>query len=194
MSPSDDPSGEIFFSVVDLETSGLESENHRILQAAVVSLDRRFRNLGEWSAFVRPPRVLTADLGPVEIHGIRRRDVLLARGIGPNLRRIAELTAGTVVVAHNAAFDVSFLRAAARREGVEFAWRGTLCTLDLARRLGDRSLPNHRLATLCERFGVGLDNAHEALADARAAAGILPHLLASLGVGADDPIDRYVRS
>jgi len=185
---------ETFFSVVDLETSGLEADTHAILQAAVVGLDRRFRTVGEWSAYVRPPHVLSADLGPVEIHGIQRRDVVFARGIGANLRRIADLTAGTVVVAHNAAFDVSFLRAAARREGVEFAWKGTLCTLDLARRLGDRSLPNHRLATLSERFGVRLDNAHEALADARAAAGILPHLLSALGVGGDDPIDRYLRS
>lgn len=193
MNPNESAAG-VVFSVVDLETSGLEAEKHRILQAAVVSLDRRFHERGEWSAYVRPPRVWSADLGPVEIHGIRRRDLLFARGIGANLRRIADLTAGTVVVAHNATFDVAFLRAAARREGIEFAWRGTMCTLDLARRIGDRSLPNHRLATLCERFGVQLDNAHEALADARAAAGILPHLLGALGVGADDPIDRYVRS
>jgi len=188
------PTSGAYFSVVDLETSGLESEKHRILQTAVVGLSRDYRVVGEWSSFVRPPRVLSADLGPVDIHGIRRRNVLLARGERAAVRRLASLTAGTVVVAHNASFDIAFLRAASARHGIPFDWRGSLCTLDLARRLGDRSMPNHRLATLCHHYGIPLDNAHEALADARAAAGILPRLLGALGVGPDDSVDRYVRS
>ena len=85
-------------------------------------------------------------------------------------------------MAHNADFDVAFLRKAASRHGVPLAIRDPLCTLRLSRRLDpDRRLA-HGLAALCARYGVDNERAHDALADAAATAAVLPHLLAAHGI------------
>lgn len=176
------------FAVVDLETSGLRAETDSILQVAVVLLDAGGRRLHEWSSYVRPPRRWRSPLGPVEIHGIRRRDVVAAPTLARILPIVADLVRGRVLVAHNAPFDLGFLRAAARRTGVELAHTGTLCTLQLSRQLGDRGQVNHKLASLCAEFGVDPGRAHHALYDARAAGAVLPHLLERLGIESlDDP-------
>ena len=57
-----------------------------------------------------------------------------------------------------------------------------LCTLRMSRALDpDRQL-SHRLADLCDRYGVQPGRAHDALADAEATAAVLPHLLQALQV------------
>ena len=164
------------YAVVDLETTGLRPTD-TILQMAVVLADRTGRTTDGWSTHVRPPRVLTADLGPRHIHGIGRRHLLLAPRLERAMATLAELTAGRIVVAHNAPFDTRFLRTAAEHVGIELDWVGVLCTLDLSRRLDPQRHKNHRLASLCEDYGIRLDQAHDALHDARATAELLPHLL-----------------
>lgn len=179
--------------VVDLETTGLKPESDTILQIGVVHQTWAGEPLREWSSYVRPPHRFTSSLGPVEIHGIRRRQVVFAPTIDKVLKKFAHETRGCIVVAHNAAFDVGFLRAAAQRLGVSLDWAGTLCTLNLSRRLGERGQANHRLSTLCTEFGVDEGHAHHALHDARAAGRVLPHLLRGLHVESDEALLAHVR-
>lgn len=179
-------------AVLDLETSGLDVEQDAILQVAIVFLDGPSSPSREWSSYVRPRRRFTDSLGPVHIHGITRRKVVFAHSEKWAVRRVAELTSGCLVVAHNAPFDVGFLRAAARRHGVEFSWAGSLCTLALSRRRADTGQRSHKLAALCEEFAVPFPRAHHALHDARAAAGVLPHLLTALGATTEADLMRYV--
>ena len=169
-------------AVFDLETSGLSSSKDRILQMAVVLLDHDGVVSTTWSTYVRPTNVLTTDLGPRHIHGIRRRDVLLAPGERHAMNRFAELTAHRVVVAHNARFDMGFVRAAATRHGIDLDWTGVMCTLDLSRRLDPERRRLHKLSDVCERYGVELGHAHDALHDATATATVLPHLLREHGL------------
>ncbi|MEY3618542.1 MAG: hypothetical protein RL726_1240 [Actinomycetota bacterium] len=164
------------YAVVDLETTGLRPSD-TILQMAVIVTDPSGRTTRNWSTHVRPPHVLTADLGPRHIHGIGRRHVLFAPGLRRAMSTLAELTARRIVVAHNAPFDTRFLRTAADRVGITLDWIGVLCTLDLSRRLDPQRQRNHRLGSLCEDYGIRLDQAHDALHDARATAELLPHLL-----------------
>jgi DNA polymerase-3 subunit epsilon len=181
-------------AVVDLETTGLKPDTDTILQVGVVHQTWGGHVASEWSRFIRPTKPLTSSLGPVEIHGIRRHQVLFAPRLERVMRRFADDTRGCIVVAHNAAFDVGFLRASARRVGIELDWAGTLCTLELSRRLGERGQANHRLATLCAEFGVDEGRAHDALHDARAAGRVLPHLLTRLGVDSDEALLAHVRA
>lgn len=164
------------FAIVDLETTGLRPTDS-ILQMAVILQNFDGTVTDQWSSYVRPRRVLTADLGPRHIHGITRRRVILAPSLPAAMRRLAALTSGRVVVAHNAPFDTRFLRTAAEQVGIDLPWAGVLCTLDLSRRLDPGRRRNHRLTTLCEEYGISLDQAHDALHDARATAELLPHLL-----------------
>jgi DNA polymerase-3 subunit epsilon len=158
---------------------------------AVVLADDTGRITRQWSTHVRPAHVMSADLGPRHIHGIGRRHLLLAPRLNRAMTTLARLTAGRIVVAHNAAFDTRFLRSAAETEGVVLDWAGVLCTLDLSRRLDPNRHKNHRLVSLCEDYGIRLDQAHDALHDARATAELLPHLLREHAIASIDQTRDY---
>lgn len=180
--------------MVDLETTGLRSDEDHILQMAVVHQDGSGRRLAEWSTYVRPPRRFRTSLGPIEIHGITRRRVVLAPSLAEALTTFVALTRGCIVVAHNAAFDLGFLRAASARTGIDLTHTGSLCTLHLSRQLGERGQANHKLTSLCAEFGVDPGRAHDALYDARAAGAVLPHLVSRLGLDTPEDLARHVRS
>jgi DNA polymerase-3 subunit epsilon len=189
--PSPDlPSDQSGYAVVDLETTGLRPTD-TILQMAVVLTDVTGRITRQWSTHVRPPRFMSTDLGPRHIHGIGRRHLLFAPRLNRAMHTLAELTAGRIVVAHNAPFDTRFLRTAADNVGIPLGWAGVLCTLDLSRRLDPSRHKNHRLTSLCEDYGIRLDQAHDALHDARATAELLPHLLREHAIVSIDQTRDY---
>lgn len=186
------------FAVVDLETSGLSSRRHRVLQMGVVVVTADGRVVDRWSSLVKL-RWRFQRVGPTEIHGITRATLRDAPGLDDALDELGRRIEGSIFTAHNAAFDAGFLaRAARRRPAADPVRRGLetqLCTLRMSRRLDpDRQL-SHRLADVCERYGVTLERPHDALADAEATAAILPHLLrAHRVVEVADLEPFYVRS
>jgi len=183
------------FAVVDIETSGLSTRRHRILQVAVVTVDRG-TVVDEWSTLVKL-RWPWQRLGPRRVHGIGRAQLRAAPPTTAVLRELAGRLDGAVFTAHNVSFDWAFIRRAAERAKIELPDVQRLCTLQLSRRLDpDRAL-SHRLADLCERYAIANDRPHDALHDARATAAVLPRLLQALSVAAAadlDPLfDRYER-
>lgn len=168
------------FAVVDVETSGLSTRKHRILQIGVVTVLADGTVLDEWSTLVRLRRPWSR-VGPRRVHGIGRKAL---RGAPPSRIAIAELASrlnGALFTAHNASFDAAFIERAAARDGIVLDLSPRLCTLELSRYLDpDRQL-THGLAAVCERHGVRIERHHDALCDARATAAVLPHLLAAHG-------------
>jgi DNA polymerase-3 subunit epsilon len=174
-------------TVLDLETSGLDARVDRILQVAAVDITLTevagsvtAEQTGEWSTLVRLPRPWTR-VGAREIHGITRRR--LQRGI--RLREaVAELDRrleGRVAIAHNLNFDWAFLESAREREGLPASKAPTACTLEISRSLDPGRRRSHRLGDLCRDHDIPLINAHDALADARATAALVPILLSQAG-------------
>lgn len=168
------------FAVVDIETSGLSLRRHRILQVAVVTVEHG-RIVDEWSTLVRL-RWPWQRVGPRRVHGIDRRSLRGAPSLREVLDELGGRLAGTVFVAHNAAFDWAFIQRAAGRSGAAVAPASRLCTLQMSRRLDPTREMKHRLGDLCDRYGITNDRPHDALFDARATAMVLPHLLAAHGV------------
>lgn len=116
------------------------------------------------------PRDLRFSYQNIQIHGIRPQDVYNKpdfAAVWPSLVRELE---GKVVVAHNAAFDMSVLRACLRAYALPPPRFDYFCTVKLARRLWPE-LENHRLNTLGAHFGIAFQH-HNALADARTCAQI----------------------
>ena len=183
---SDDHS--VRFAVVDVETSGLLASRHRLLQVGVVVTDGAGNVLDRWASLVRPTRRVFYRVGPTRLHGIRRRAVRHAPPPAEVLSRLAATIDGAVFVAHNAEFDLAFLRAAAGRAGVTLPIDSSLCTLRLSRQLDPQRQLSHRLGALCERYDVTLVRPHDALADADATAAVLPHLLAAHGITSREQI------
>ena len=163
------------FAVVDVETSGLSEDRHRILQIGAVVVAPDGSVVDKWSTLVKLRWPLQR-VGPTHIHGITRSTLRGAPRATEALRELQRRLDGAVFTAHNASFDAGFIVNAAKRStGFDLGPR--LCTLRLSRRLDpDRQL-SHRLADVAERYGVALINPHNALADAEATAAVLPHLL-----------------
>ncbi|GAA4129605.1 hypothetical protein GCM10022215_42360 [Nocardioides fonticola] len=162
------------YTCIDVETTGLfPSQHDRVVEIGVVFLDADGRIEGEWSTLVNPGR----DVGPTDIHGITAREVLQAPSFTDLVPLVLQSVAGRTVVAHNASFDVRFLRAELARAG--YRWGGadipSLCTLELAGRYVRSS--SRRLIDCCRAARIDHGGEHEALADARAVAALLAHIM-----------------
>lgn len=185
------------FAVVDLETSGLDTRRHRILQLGVVVVGADGTVTDQWSSLVKLRWPLQR-VGPTSVHGITRRALRGAPSLDDALDELGPRLSGAVFTAHNAEFDGGFLARAVRRrpstDPVRLALTPRLCTLRMSRRLDpDRQL-SHRLGDVCERYGVTLERPHDALGDAAATAAILPHLLAAHDITDEHQLEPfYVR-
>lgn len=195
------PLSDVTFVVVDLETTGGRATEDAITEIGAVKV-RGGQVLGEFQTLVDPG-------GPVPpfiqvLTGITTSMLVGAPRIEEVLPSFLEFARGSVLVAHNAPFDIGFLRAAAAR--CERAWPGhqVVDTVRLARRVVTRDeAPNHKLGTLAALFGAAETPNHRALADARATVDVLHALLgrlAPLGVThledlatAADPVPPDVR-
>lgn len=182
------------FAVVDVETSGLSVRRHRVLQVGVVVVDRHGCVLDRWASLVRPRRRLFYRVGPTKLHGIRRRAVRRAPTLADVMVQLSRRLDGTVFVAHNAEFDLAFLRKAAAEAGRRLPIDESLCTLRLSRELDPEHHLSHRLAALCDRYHIVLVRPHDALADADATAAVLPHLLTAHGVASVGQVGDLVQA
>ena len=181
------------FAVVDVETSGLKADRHRVLQLGVVVVDADGTVLDTYSTLVSGTSAWQrwfGSVGPTHIHGIRRRDLRGAPSTGVALTELARRLEGARFVAHNAPFDLGFLQAEAHRVGATLPIERALCTLRLSRLLDPDRQHSHRLGDLCARYGITIDRPHDALSDAEATAALLPHLLRAHGVHESADLDR----
>jgi DNA polymerase III epsilon subunit-like protein len=183
------PTTPLRFGVVDLETSGLVAGRHRILQIGLVVVEDG-QIIDTWSTMVRLRWPLQRT-GPRHIHGITRRHLRGAPKVTDALAELSRRLDGTIFTAHNAAFDATFLEMAAEQARVDLRLRPRLCTLRLSRQLDPERVLSHRLGDLCERYHVGLDRPHDALADAIATAHVLPHLLEAHGIERVDQLEPF---
>ncbi len=167
------------YAVVDVETTGFAASGRdRVVEVAVVGVDRTGVITDEWCTVVNPGR----DLGPQHIHRINAGDARRAPSFAQVAGALATRLAGRVIVAHNLGFDTRFLAAEFDRLGlpVPVSSELGLCTMALgAAYLPERS--GRSLKASCDAAGVVLRDAHSALDDAHAAAGLLTHYLARAG-------------
>lgn len=173
------------FGVVDLETSGLSSRRHRVLQIGLVTVDPNGGIADRWTTFVKLRWPLQR-VGSTDIHGITRADLRGAPGLDDALDELASRLQGSIFTAHNAAFDGAFLARAGRRRALSDPLRRSLspllCTLRMSRKLDPLREQSHRLADVCARYDVALERPHDALGDAEATAAVLPRLLHAHGI------------
>lgn len=163
------------YAVIDVETTGLRPSWHdRVVEVGVVLLDPGGVVLDEWCTLVNPER----DLGPQRIHGITAADVRHAPTFKEIAGSLARLLRGRVPVAHNLRFDAGFLEYEFARAGVAIPSLSDVgvCTMTEAARF--LPVAPRTLAGCCAVADVPLDGHHDALVDARAAAGLLRHYLA----------------
>jgi DNA polymerase III subunit epsilon len=170
---------EVTFVVVDLETTGGSPQDDAITEIGAVKV-RGGEVLGEFQTLVDPGR----DIPPYisVLTGITTAMVVAAPRIGTVLPSFLEFARGAVLVAHNAPFDIGFLKAACATTGVAWPPAASVDTAVLARRLlTSDEVPNCKLATLAPYFRTTTEPCHRALADARATVDVLHGLFERLG-------------
>ena len=162
------------FCVLDVETTGFSPRlGDRVVEIAMVRMRGDGTVVSEWSTLIDPGR----DVGATHVHGITATDVVGAPGFAEVVGDILYLMSDAVLVAHNFRFDRSFLNAEFSRAGLNLPEFPALCTLSLGS-LVQPGGASRRLGACCERLGINLPSAHDALADARATAKILASYLA----------------
>jgi len=167
------------FTVVDLETTGGSPRLDSITEIGAVRVVGG-RVEREYCTLVDPGRPIGAFVSTLT--GITDAMVAGRPSIDEVLPEFLEFAYDTVLVAHNAPFDVGFLRQAA--SAYELAWPHftVLDTVMLARRvLTPGEVINCKLATLAAYFGVRAAPNHRALADAHATVEVLLQLVARHG-------------
>ncbi len=174
------PLRDITFCVVDLETTGGSAEaGSRITEIGAVKV-RGGEVLGEFQTLVNPRTEIPAFIAVLT--GITNGMVAQAPPVESALPAFLEFAAGSVLVAHNAPFDVGFLRHFSLDQGRPWPDFEVVDTAKLARRVVTRDeSPNCKLSSLARVFDSSTTPNHRALADARATVDVLHGLLARLG-------------
>ncbi len=158
--------------VLDFETTGLSPASDRIIEIGAVKLVNGTVT-EEFSMLCDPGMALSEKI--IELTGIN--DAML-KGKPPaaeGVQKLMTFIGGLPVAAHNAPFDIGFLKAELRRCGGTF-FAPVIDTLQLARRIypGQKS---YRLGAMCRMLKVKLVNAHRAVHDAAATAKCLHQML-----------------
>lgn len=171
---------ELTFCVVDLETTGGSAQGGSMITEIGAVKVRGGEVLGEFQTLVNPRTQIPAFIAVLT--GISNTMVADAPSIESALPAFLEFAAGCVLVAHNAPFDVGFLRYFADQQGRPWPRFEVLDTAKLARRVVTRDeTPNCKLSSLAKVFDSATTPNHRALADARATVDVLHGLMERLG-------------
>jgi DNA polymerase-3 subunit epsilon len=179
---SDSTLAQTTFVIVDLETTGSSPKNGAAITEIGAVKVRGGQLLDQFESFVNP-------LSPIpdyitEMTGIT--DLMLANApvIDEILPAFLEFAGGekeTIIVAHNAPFDLSFLKSAAKDLDIKWPKYKTLDTVTIARQvLTKEDVPNCKLGTLAEFFNAHTSPTHRALDDALATVDVLHGIIERL--------------
>lgn len=170
---------DVTFVVVDVETTGGAARQDAMTEIGAVKV-RGGEQVGEFATLINPGRPIPPFIR--RLTGITDAMVATAPPITAVMPGFLEFIRGTVLVAHNARFDMGFLRAAAEQCGHVWPALPVLDTVRLARAVFSKvEMPSVKLALLAAACGTSVAPDHRALHDAQATADVLHHLIDRLG-------------
>lgn len=161
------------YIVFDIETTGLSVINSKITEIAAVKM-KDGKELDRYSTFVNPHESIPYHI--TQLTNITNEMVKGAPDIEEVLPQFIQFVGSSILVAHNARFDMGFIQAICKQLGYDQLTNPVLDTLEFARLLYP-SMKNHRLNTLADKLKVSLDNHHRAIDDSIALGHILFYML-----------------
>lgn len=156
---------------LDLETTGLNAARDRITEVGLVRIDAEGCT-EPWSSLVDPECWIPPEIS--RLTGIDAETVAGAPAFRDLAAELLEKIAGHVLVAHNARFDIGFLRQSFRRVGMTFTPK-VLCSVKLSRSLFP-GVRGHGLDAVMQRLDLACDARHRALGDAQVVADVVARL------------------
>lgn len=164
------------YVVFDIETTGLNPKNDDIIEIGAVKISNR-KVVDSFSTFIHIDRNLPGKI--IELTSITDEMLKGQPEITEALPAFLDFVKDSVLVAHNAKFDVGFIREKVRVYFNENFDPSVLDTLELSKAL-IKDVKNHRLNTLTKKLGISLLNHHRAVDDANATAQLFIFLLNKL--------------
>lgn len=175
------------FAFLDLETTGLSPWfGDRICEVGIVLTEGK-RIKQQVQTLVNPERPLS--IGAASTNGLTDEELATAPKFANVANVLVEWLRGTVVVCHNAQFDVQFLDSEFRRLGREIQIPNLVDTLMIAREYFD--LSSYSLHSIAEAFQVPMTTEHRALDDAHTARGIFFAMMEEMKK-LNKPLDEYI--
>ena len=160
INPGDQLLKDVTYSVLDIETTGLSKNTDKITEFGIIKVKNGER-LGEFECFVNPEKEIPEKV--VEVTNITNEMVKDAETIDKVLPKVLEFVKDTVLVAHNATFDIGFIKHNAEQLGLEFN-PTYIDSLPLAKELFPH-FKKFKLGIIADNLGIEVDVAHRALAD-----------------------------
>lgn len=149
---------------LDLETTGLTPWGNEIIEIGAIKVSQD--KITEFQRFVKPQKM--PDQTVLDLTGIELNQLKTAPSLAEIWPEFLALIKDTVIIAHNAEFDINFLKARAKIEKLApLNHLAVIDTLNLSRAL-NKDFRSHSLGNLAKKFGIKIDNHHRALADAQA--------------------------
>ena len=160
INPGDQLLKDVTYSVLDIETTGLSKNTDKITEFGIIKVKNGER-LGEFECFVNPEKEIPQRV--VEVTNITNDMVKDAETIDKVLPKVLDFVKDTVLVAHNATFDIGFIKHNADQLGLEFN-PTYIDSLPLAKELFPH-FKKFKLGIIADNLGIEVDVAHRALAD-----------------------------
>lgn len=161
---------------VDIETTGFNVETQEIIEIGLVLVKQigddgtKFEIIEELELKIKPEHIETADPQALRVNGYDPSQWIFASSLADAMKVFAEKTKDAIFVAHNLAFDYTFMDKAFRTTGVEnqmFYAKLDTISMAYAKHHKNPDVERFSLQRLAEHYGVVNSNAHTALADAR---------------------------
>ncbi|OGS12571.1 MAG: hypothetical protein A2234_06280 [Elusimicrobia bacterium RIFOXYA2_FULL_58_8] len=162
------------FTYIDVETTGLSPRTARVCEVAAISFMGAQR-LGTLAELVNPGCPIPAQC--TGVHGITNEMVENSPAFGAVAPRLLAMLENSVIVAHNAAFDMGFLRMEFEAVGLKFPDRPVLDTLALARK--GWKFKSNRLGNIAAELNIPNENWHRALSDVEMTRKIFDYFVAA---------------
>ncbi len=151
---------DVTYSVLDIETTGLSKMTEKITEFGIIKV-KNGEKIDEFECFVNPEKEIPQRV--VEVTNITNEMVKDAETIDKVLPKVLDFVKDTVIVAHNAVFDIGFIKYNADKLGLEFN-PTYIDSLPLAKELFP-DFKKYKLGIIAENLGIKVDVAHRALAD-----------------------------
>ena len=165
------------FACFDTETTGLDPQSGGKICEIAVCISQGGKMLEQFSTLVNPECPIHPEV--VAIHGITTEMAAKAPTFRQVLPRLKELFDGCVLVAHNADFDIKFLKSEFEQAGEIYPDYPVLDTLKMARK--SKLFAKNNLGLIAQEIGISAQGWHRAMADTKMLEQILYHLLTELG-------------
>ena len=179
------------YCVLDLETTGISITTEKITEVGIMKV-KNGEVIDEFEIFVNPEKPIPQRV--VEVTNITDEMVKDAETIDKVFPKILEFVGDSIIVAHNASFDVGFLKHNAKLLGYEFN-NTYIDTLPLAKDLFP-DLKKYKLGKIADSLGIEVDVAHRALADVDTTVKVFNVMLKKLkdkGINTVDEIDSATK-